>query len=428
MEQFRLTRAGQFKAENLPKDFPNPSSSTPDLSHPASQVEQPSEAPILDSGYTSQATTPQSGSSESAKIRLGRAITQVLARRGYRRVSDLKRFDKPIPQATLDRFNDLREIFDESLYKYLENSGLKFTPISIKLKVLGENEKSARPWIVVSCDKPASRRVRQYFRLTHIREQYQPSSDQVFPTFNLVVDDRPPLPLSAAADVCAWGNVSTSVTLCGSAIKASGEGEMATATVGGVILITSENGTVSLYLMTVSHFLDVTSITDAQDEVSLDGDHAEDEDYDDKTDDEVFTLELGRDSDDTPSVVDRPKREVFSQCTGQTLWPKIGHVFKRSKDTMGGDAELDWALIRLNEHSLYKPNMIWNPVTCQPKGELIQIMDRPKFDRSVLILSGTGGFKTGRLSPVFASLMMSSGKAFTTAYTVEFCDDTRKQF
>src|SRR5436190_7827320 len=107
------------------------------------------------------------------------------------KVVKLVPFNKEIPEATQNRFYDLKELFDKPLYDYLSKSKARFGAISMKLKFLGESEETAGPWIIVLSDKAVSKKIRQFFNQPSVKGEYQPSdADCNLPSFELAVINR----------------------------------------------------------------------------------------------------------------------------------------------------------------------------------------------------------------------------------------------
>ena len=81
-----------------------------------------------------------------------------------RKVTNLKIFNLPISQATQNRCKDLSELFNKRLCDCL-NDGRKtgIGHISIKLKILGDGESTAQPWVLLQCGKDVEKRIRMLF-------------------------------------------------------------------------------------------------------------------------------------------------------------------------------------------------------------------------------------------------------------------------
>lgn len=150
---------------------------------------------VPDSGYASQAsrsggTTPENNTQPEFTLQPRRLFG--------RKPIKLKPFNKEIPKQVEDRFSDLAELFDKPLFDYVSQLGAKFTAISIKLKILGENEASAKPWILVLCDRSIVKRVREYFNQSDVKQEYSPVNlDLNLPAFQVIVCDKPPRPIGA---------------------------------------------------------------------------------------------------------------------------------------------------------------------------------------------------------------------------------------
>ena len=193
---------------------------------------KPSSLEGFDSGYGSTGnTTDGSTTDHSQDFADGHALP---SRRIFeRRVTKLRPFDREIPQLTQHRFHDLHELVERPLYNHLIEARIHPHPISIKIKVLGESEATAKPWIVISCSKAASKRVRGFFNQQHIKALYQPSNPDPFqPSFEIFVCNRPPRPM---AGVKIYGDFDERSTMCGSRIRVGEADRARFATLGGVI-------------------------------------------------------------------------------------------------------------------------------------------------------------------------------------------------
>ena len=109
-----------------------------------------------DSGYASNGTTPEEKSVQtSADPTQGVKVSRNLFKR---KLTKLKPFNQEIPKSVRDRYCDLSELYSKPLSKILANSGVTSRPISINLRVLGESEEAAKPWIIAMCDPRMSKR------------------------------------------------------------------------------------------------------------------------------------------------------------------------------------------------------------------------------------------------------------------------------
>ena len=151
----------------------------------------------FDSDYpTAQSTPDKSGLQDEetfTHVEHARAISFFPRRRTM-----LRPFNKEISQSAHNRFADLLELFGEPLRQHLQNSKVRHGPISIKLKVIGENEANAEPWIIVLCDKSIGRKVKQFFDQPQVKTEYQ-STDLSVPSFKILVESRPLRPVTTTS-------------------------------------------------------------------------------------------------------------------------------------------------------------------------------------------------------------------------------------
>jgi hypothetical protein len=187
----------------------------------------PQQRPVEDSGYDSQL------SGYDSQLLTPEELTPVAlsSRKLFqRKPTPLKPFDKEIPEATRHRFNDLKELFDEPIFQYLTlnrpKCQINHYSISMKLMVLGENEASAKPWVVVLCDKSIYKYVKRYFNRPLVRQEFQSrETEPDLPSLEVVVHNKPPRRIAATGPVEifgeTWGDV-LPPTLCGTIIQARG--------------------------------------------------------------------------------------------------------------------------------------------------------------------------------------------------------------
>jgi hypothetical protein len=100
---------------------------------------EPQSVGSLDSGYASKTSTPD-GSLVKNQHGFADEFLAPFGGRFSRKTVKLRTFDRPIPESIQNRFYDLKELFDRPLYNYLAEKKVKFTAISIKLKVWGKTK------------------------------------------------------------------------------------------------------------------------------------------------------------------------------------------------------------------------------------------------------------------------------------------------
>ena len=419
----------------------------------------------IDSGYVTAGSTPsgKSGSQEDG------ACTPFKERRTisflHRKVTKLRPFDKEIPQSTRDRFEDLIELFCEPLYEHLSKAKIRHAPISIKLKVIGENEADAKPWIIVLCDKAVERKIRQFFNQPQVKTECQPNEgDPSVPSFKVLVESRPPREVAAMSyeklyDVAAtvptrphdWTSEHTKVyyrtkssvsTLCGTSIEVAYAGTTRTATLGGIVKVIKPDGSALLLGMTAGHILgepqlDIATSSDGRQplypmqvdghdsEMQVDGYDSEDTSDDNGEDvdstlasDEAFELDMSFDEDTIHPYKDLETESAPSSSPSNGYRQVDGHIFAVSKDTQGSKRNFDWALICLYDSQSLRPNLVggmYRELTdlYQGLGEVA-----PRLNRPVYVLSGMGAFKLGTMMMPKSYMTRSTSKRMVATYNV----------
>lgn len=142
------------------------------------------------------------------------------------------------------------------------------------------------------------------------------------------------------------------------------------------------------------------------------------------SEDETFRLDLPFDNEhiaDAASITREIPRDEQRNRNLSIPWPRIGHISTTSKDTKA-EHSYDWALVEMEDASFYRPNFLVIPDTehgCHIIGELKtqgELNSRSDLDstskRSVVMSSGTSGFKRGILSESPSFLLIAPGKAF----------------
>ncbi|KAF3921010.1 hypothetical protein ABW20_dc0109141 [Dactylellina cionopaga] len=163
----------------------------------------------------------------------------------------------PVPQPFYSRFLDLVQLYDRPV-----KSKLKPKFMAWKVKVLGENEDSKRPFIVILCDTDSSKKIRKFFAKKEVRQQCQETDN--LPSLPVLV--IPSAPVTVATDVglgddaevpVAFGREESYLgeTTCGESIKVVHTRRARMATIGGIVKVVV-GGQVALYGMTAGHVVD----------------------------------------------------------------------------------------------------------------------------------------------------------------------------
>ena len=171
-----------------------------------------------------------------------------------------------ISDAEWARFRDLqRLIFGRPLFEYIaekhpkllrHNKG-QLLECSFRLAVLGENEASATSRILVQCGKIIAKTVRQYFCQPNIKEQYEFSEEHnPFPSLKLHVFDRAPVRKAATGPIQIGLSYNYLYEPDRVFVKVENDDGARYATIGGAIEITSDDGSVKRWNLTVGHVFD----------------------------------------------------------------------------------------------------------------------------------------------------------------------------
>jgi hypothetical protein len=446
---------GIYEQPVLATSFPKAPSHIPQSST-ASSTEQCTEqlertssratsATERDSGYASAATSL----SQSTSFNLPRSYADGIAlperRLVPRKVTHLKVFDKEICQTSQNRFKDLSELFNKKLYKFL-NEGTKtgIGDISIKLKVLGESETTARPWIVIQCRKDVEKRVKRFFNQREVLSEYQPpETDVSFPSFKILVQTHPPVRKAAAGNIDIYARNAQddthALTMCGMIIRPDQADSNCIATLGGLIKVAASETEFVLYGMTAGHIVDKDvsrqDLCDCSDDQSTESeiDALSDLDTDlDVSDEEEFELDLPFEEDQRTNVGISAANTAGSakqKCADAPSWSKLGHVTSASLDQQ--NENLDWALVEMEDPTLCKPNFLLIHY-CEGEGSVRQDLELPlravyeywnlQDQQNVMLLSGVSGIKEGWLSTLPSFLLMSPGIEFIKTYDLKLSD------
>ena len=379
----------------------------------------------LDSGYVSTTNSRQvSGILTDGVLLPGWTLFP-------RKVTILKEFSNfLIAQSVQSRFKDLSELYSKPLYRFInKETKTGVGNSSLKLKVLGETVETARPWVVVFCEKNVKRSAYRFFRQRKIRDAYEPpKTDVALPSFKIIICDVPPT-LRAKANLTdiythAVGNAADSATLCGMIIKANQPDGDRIATIGGLLKVIGVDAQVALYGMTAGHvFRDQVSTLAESEYLDFDIEEYSESEHSYYSEDEGFELDSAFDDDDAHAVHGAsifPKASTEEEENVNESWRKIGHISLTSQDT-DDEKNLDWALIDFEDSFLYKPNLLFDQ-------ELKMNCDNPNIvsdsttDQKVILLSGISGIKHGILSMVPSFLLMSPGTNFIMTYNLRLSD------
>jgi hypothetical protein len=387
---------------------------------PLAKVAKPADATGVDSGYastnTSQSSTPNS--SKGAFADGGAVVSKTRLPWGIpsRKKIKLMPFDKPIPILTQNRFKDLRELHADNLNR-LTRGLAKCRGILMSLKVLGESETTAAPWVFIQCDKAIAGKVRRFFKQAEVESDFKPPHpDSYTPSFEIYVLELPPIALcknlqssTSPVDIhghrnvevyCEKNAISSLGSLCGSKISVSAHGEVRSATIGGLISVQSKEGGFPILGITAGHFLAeeqyIKYLGDGEE-------YVDDLDEGFSDDGDVFELDLSSFNSEAPVVFEQD--EIQSEILGKSQ-SIIGHIYKTSQEDLQDQPNLDWALFTIEDTSLYLPNFVTEHEITRLKHSTTS-----EGDRKVVLTTAVSGPASGILSRSWSYLMLAPGRS-----------------
>jgi hypothetical protein len=363
------------------------------------------------------------------------------------RTASQRFFENPISEAAEDHFKDFRELFGKALCDYLAKTCGKYTSVSMKLKVIGEDAETAYPSIVILCHPSVSKKVKQFFDQSHVKAQFQARNKAFQHELKLVICSQEPT-LKAADSELLYMENGKSPEERGMLVKAHVGDRPNFAALGGLIKLEIEDQGVGLRALTVGHlfrlpeqslepklltyepeFIDISYGDD--EEVS---DLAEEEDDDDE---EEYDSE---DDDDSSEALDMSvlhlrdsKPLEFSQSSlfsePRTLsedWTELGRLKETSILSTEG-ANLDWAMVEIDEPWSFSQRYL--QAFSQEDSTLPTFIANKAIEtalgKDVLVMSPYG-FKKASLGNSFSYLMLEAGKDFTRTYDLRFQDGKGK--
>lgn len=341
----------------------------------------------------------------------------------------LKGFEKNVDKAVLDRFVDISERLHEPLIQYLRKWKRNYRPLAMRLMVLGVTYQDAQPRIVVFCPASSSKRVRKFFEKSAVVSMCRPS-DSIQVKLEVLVVGHTLSPTSGDEAIEVFGSSEDiseyRITNTGILIKVLRQRESKFAVMGGIINVQKDDGTGTLYGLTVGHvlehwdenstFKDGGSLAERSSvaEEMLEPEGLSDDEDDDEDEEEIL---LEQDTTD-------PLSATFSRIYHD--WKKIGKM----RDTPISDRSLnrDWALVNNIERCAFRSNgqSFSTRTPREPKNTYNRELDAGT-PREVLVMSGSSP-QSGTLSAMPAVALLASGKSFVNVFTLTVNNNNRKLF
>ncbi|CZR66090.1 uncharacterized protein PAC_15991 [Phialocephala subalpina] len=361
----------------------------------------------------------------------------------------LKVFSQTVSEAAENRYADLMEFIPKGLDDYLLRARLGSKNISMGMRVLGEDEATASPWIFIQCDKAYTTKIKHFFKQDHIKSEYHPTSnDELMPPFRIFLCERPPRKIAATDEVDVYGQshiglATSSAPCCIRVIHPNGSSHIGT--LGGVVKILTGDGIFQLYGMTVGHifagddFLDddselyesmevdegEDSSTDDEDIVELELASLEDDDRDTSIEEEFTETAMNLDYDDSGLRENNKTHSVMGLGTDdlpEAPWSKLGRLVEVSGNTADHGMNFDWALVAIEDFLLYDSMAGTELIhVMQVDGKLKESHEAPDKRRSskaVTVSGGASGIKDAILSASWSYLQLAPGKSLVRTYTL----------
>jgi hypothetical protein len=171
-------------------------------------------------------------------------------------IKGLTRFEKEVDETTSLYFKDVVDKLKGPLLLSLRKSKKNFRPFVIRLLVLGTDESSAKPYIVVFCPACVSGLVESYFRKDSSKRLCQPGKAGPA-SFNVVVEGHPIRPTTSqyphTTSVSTGHSKHDSSRFRSTHLKIDGICGTRYATMGGYIVVIDKDEGLSWYGLTAGH-------------------------------------------------------------------------------------------------------------------------------------------------------------------------------
>ncbi|TGO14320.1 hypothetical protein BTUL_0055g00700 [Botrytis tulipae] len=360
----------------------------------------------LDSGYASQATTP-----DTPRPSVDRSVTdgKALWPRPLRKPKLLQAYNKPIPPLTWERFSDLREQYAESLNNFTRSLP-SCSSVLMTLQVLGEDEESAEPWVFVQCDKSVFKKVNNFFKKPLIKVDFEPSQpDDRSPRLRVLVCPLKPRYLTKDSGLSSehdshineeailiFSKSPIHDTLCGTRITTE---DSCQATIGGIIKIVHIDGRERFFGMSARHCV----LKDCQNEASQDSD-------DEGSYEEDFQFDLSS----VNANIDQEHQSI--QSTSNELMGRIS-LADVSNPSLNGGKNLDWSLVSIiNQRLAVLPNTYMEKCIFEMRPHGLEPVE---IDVRVLL---AGEQIRGIMSTLPSYLMVPPGNVLVQTYLLSCTD------
>lgn len=279
--------------------------------------------------------------------------------RNERIINGMHIFEREVGIEYEERFRELQEQLEPALIKFLQNKRLEFRPLSLQILVLGHDEDTAEPWIVVNCPKNVMRKVDKFLQEDVMKRMcHGPPSCRV--RFRAAVGGPlTPSESDSLDEVFIESDDGSEEEAGARRIRVMQSNTPHYATLGGFVRVVDAQGKKTCYGLTAGHVLPNDTLYRQDNQIHRDDDEEGDSDEGDD-DEEVncsdwsFTDEHGNDVSSLsngpsphhiPLLADHGS-EDSGNIQPNRLWEELGSMSKVSYSSRARDR--DWALVELN--------------------------------------------------------------------------------
>lgn len=383
----------------LSNPFSLPSKTTPDTTQP---VQLPDQQATLNSGYVAAPTSAPTSQDEMHGLTLPG--------------TDLKYFDKPIPERLKARFLDIKVLYTQPLLDAISKGRKDPGDISMKLRYMGICARDIEPHIVIQCERKVAKRVKRFFTQGHVEED-------LLPDFRVLVLTKTLLRLANDDVVEVLSDSIPEATMCGMPIELSRGGRSVSCTLGGVIMV--EGHEKRLYGLMAGHPLRRLQTSPGSGQLfTQDSSSSSEEECSDSDGDSIATFSASSESRDFDVGIQQ-NRLGKPRLT-------IGTVTCDSFSTTRGE-NYDWAIVDLNQGyarpNLVVPNRELHLSDSENPGSEIDSYQRSSLGTTLLkevVVLRQGKPLTAELFRNTSSLMISPGSSFVDVYEITTKDGPGK--
>ncbi|CAG2005225.1 unnamed protein product [Fusarium graminearum] len=328
------------------------------------------------------------------------------------RGTEMKDFPKPVPLRLKEQFYDIRVLYSQSLCDFISRGKGDPGNISMKLKYLGPDSQNTELYIVIQCEKRVAKRVKKFFAQKHVEED-------LLPDFRVFVLDKPPIEVANDDTIDVLIDSLPLKTMCGMAVTLSGGGKSVRCTLGGVIIVETDQK--RLYGLIAGNPLkkirvDVSGKQPAHEAHGSSASASEDEE---------------EDSDDASTTLPKSAHPDIERTNDDSILRTKLHVGTVAYDSFSipSDENCDWALIDLNQESALSNVVIRNEQPADINSEYYEDEIHRYCGNSlcttlteeVLVLKQDKP-SIAELSFNTSPLMMSPGSRFVSAHDIKMKD------